>query len=79
MKINAVIAAAILASTTSGLALPVAPRWRPAGLPSIGKREAEVEAFRWRPTGLPSIGKREAEAEADPEASRWRPAVLPAI
>ena len=75
MRINAIIASAILAATVSGAALPLpAATAVPA---TIGQREAKAEAgsmATWRPYGLPIGGKREAAPEAD---APWRPYGLP--
>ena len=69
MRINAIIASAILAVTVSGAALPLLAA---AAVPAtIGQREAKAEAA-WkppkRPYGLPIGGKREAAPEAEAEA-----------
>lgn len=75
MRINAIIASAILAVTVSGAALPLPAA---AAVPAtIGQREAAPVAA-WkppkRPYGLPVGGKREAAPEAD---APWRPYGLP--
>ena len=79
MRINAIIASAILAATVSGAALPLPAA---AAVPAtIGQREAKAEAgsmATWRPYGLPIGGKREAAPEAEAEAGApKRPYGLP--
>ena len=90
MKFNAVLAAAILAVTVSGAALPQesaptpatvndAPQVEVDEVAEFEKRdpEAGLRYTRWRPAGT-IFSKRDAEAEAEAEPglryTRWRPA-----
>ena len=90
MKFNAVLAAAILAVTVSGAALPQESAPAPATVNDAPQVEVEeVDEFekrdpeaglrytRWRPAGT-IFSKRDAEAEAEAEPglryTRWRPA-----
>jgi mating pheromone alpha-factor len=94
MRFNAVIAAAILAATVSGAALPIPqdstavaeaqPDLAPAVEAEVDFEDEDLEkrggwtTKPYRPIGLPGIGKREAEADGW-TTNPYRPIGLPGI